>query len=207
MIWPGLSPWQSLSSSHSKWFEATLCIVIMFSAAALAPLDLVCSDKWNICVSYVFKFLLLHCDTVTLWHCDTVPGYTKFTAKSRRTRLQKETFSLSLPDRLRSQHSSNRLIKHLRGERERVDCDDYWGEASLTCLRPLWVRAEHSRYLTDRILFASFCPCSLLMGECPLSARACRASLSSLRSILVPENNKIFFFSENIFIGWALTYQ
>ena len=90
----------------------------MFSAAALAPLDLVCSDKWNICVSYVFKFLLLHCDTVTLWHCDTVPGYTKFTAKSRRTRLQKETFSLSLPDRLRSQHSSNCLIKHLRGERE-----------------------------------------------------------------------------------------
>ena len=78
---------------------------------------------------------------------------------------------------------------------------------SLTCLRPLWVRAEHSRYLTDRILFASFCPCSLLMGECPLSARACRASLSSLRSILVPENNKIFFYSENIFICSALTYQ
>ena len=166
----------------------------MFSAAGLSPLDLVCSDKWNICVSYVFKFLLLHCDTV-------------FTAKSLRTRLQKETFSLSLPDRLRSQHSSNRLIKHLRGERERVDCDDYWGEASLTCLRPLWVRAEHSRYLTDRILFASFCPCSLLMGEWPLSARACRASLSSLRSILVPENNKIFLFSENIFICSAPTYQ
>ena len=58
----------------------------------------------------------------------------------------------------------------------------------LTCLRPLWVRAEHSRYLTDRILLASFCPCSLLMGEWPLSARACRASLSSLRSILVPAN-------------------
>ena len=47
-------------------------IVIMFSAAALAPLDLVCSDKWNICVSFVFKFLLLHCDTVTLWHCARV---------------------------------------------------------------------------------------------------------------------------------------
>ena len=142
--------------------------------------------------------------TVTLWHCDRVH---EVHSKSRRTRLQKETFSLSLPDRLRSQHSSNRLIKHLRGERERVDCDDYWGEASLTCLRPLWVRAEHSRYLTDRILFASFCPCSLLMGECPLSARACRASLSSLRSILVPENNKIFLFSENIFICSAPTYQ
>lgn len=156
----------------------------MFSAAGLSPLDLVCSDKWNICVSYVFKFLLLHCDTV-------------FTAKSLRTRLQKETFSLSLPDRLRSQHSSDSLIKHLRGER--ADCEDTGGEDSPTCLRPLWVRAEHSRYLTDRILFASFCPCSLLMGEWPLSARACRASLSSLRSILVPENKKIFFFSETFF--------
>ena len=146
----------------------------MFSAAGLSPLDLVCSDKWNICVSYVFKFLLLHCDTV-------------FTAKSLRTRLQKETFSLSLPDRLRSQHSADRLVKHLR-RRER----DSWLQrpeesagCDVTCLRPLWVRAEHSRYLTERILFASFWPCSLLMGECPLS------SLSSLRSILVPGNQNI----------------
>lgn len=99
--------------------------------------------------------------------------------------LQKDTFSLSLPDRLRSQHSPDRLIKDL--EISVVNCSVYSSIAALTCLSPLWVRAEHSRYLTARILFASFWPCSLLIGEWPLSARACRASLSSLRSILVPD--------------------
>ena len=165
----------------------------MFSVAAMAPIDVVCSDKWNICVSYVFKFLLLHCDTVTLWHYDTVPGSTKFTAKSRRTRFTKGDifFVSSWWVEVSTQRGPPRQTPEGR-ERE---SDDYWGECShcsLTCLRPLWVRAEHSRYLTDRILFASFCPCSLLIGEWPLSARACRASLSSLRSILVPAKTKYF---------------
>ena len=99
--------------------------------------------------------------------------------------LQKDTFSLSLPDRLRSQHSPDRLIKDL--EISVDNCSVYSSTTALTCLSPLWVRAEHSRYLTARILFASFWPCSLLIGEWPLSARACSASLSSLRSILVPD--------------------
>ena len=55
-----------------------------------------------------------------------------------------------------------------------------------TCLSPRCVRAEHSRYLTARILFASFWPCSRLMGAWPFSARICKVSLSSRRSILVP---------------------
>ena len=55
-----------------------------------------------------------------------------------------------------------------------------------TCLSPLCVRAEHSRYLTALILLASFWPCSLFIGECPFSARAWSASLSSRRSIFVP---------------------
>jgi len=58
--------------------------------------------------------------------------------------------------------------------------------SSNTCLRPLCVSAEHSRYFTARILFASFWPCSRFIGECPFSARACSASLSSLKSIFVP---------------------
>ena len=155
----------------------------------LSAADLIWSVLTNVIfvfhVSFVFKFLLQHCDTVS--------GYTKLTAESRRTSLQKETFSLSLPDRLRSQHSADRLVKHLR--RREIDCwlqrPEEIAGCDVTCLRPLWVRAEHSRYLTERILFASFWPCSLLMGECPLSARACRASLSSLRSILVPGNQNI----------------
>ena len=56
----------------------------------------------------------------------------------------------------------------------------------LTCLSPRCVNAEHSKYLTARILFESFCPCSRLIGDCPLSAKACKASLSSLKSIFVP---------------------
>lgn len=59
-------------------------------------------------------------------------------------------------------------------------------DSSNTCFKPLCVSAEHSKYLTALILLASFWPCSLLMGEWLLSARACRASLSSRRSILVP---------------------
>ncbi len=55
-----------------------------------------------------------------------------------------------------------------------------------TCLSPLCVRAEHSRYLTALILLASFCPCSRLRGACPFSESACSASLSSRRSIFVP---------------------
>lgn len=58
----------------------------------------------------------------------------------------------------------------------------------LTCLSPRCVSAEHSMYLTARTLFASFCPCSLLIGDKPCSARALRVSRSSLRSIFVPEN-------------------
>lgn len=70
-----------------------------------------------------------------------------------------------------------------------------WGRStaltasSNTCLSPLWVSAEHSRYLTARILFANFCPCSRFMGACPLSASACNASLSSRKSIFVPINS------------------
>ena len=83
----------------------------------LSAADLIWSVLTNVIfvfhVSFVFKFLLLH--------CDTVPGYKVFTGKSRGTRLQNETFSLSLPDRLRSQHSTDGLVKHLRmRERELI---------------------------------------------------------------------------------------
>lgn len=56
----------------------------------------------------------------------------------------------------------------------------------LTCFRPRCVRAEHSIYLTARILFANFCPCSRFKGAKPCSAKALRVSRSSRKSILVP---------------------
>ena len=176
-------------SSHSKWFKAPLCIVIMFSVAAMAPIDVVCSDKWNICVSYVFKFLLLHCDTVTLWHCQgTRNSQQSLVAPDQITKG--DIFSVSSWwVEVATQRGRPRQTP---GERESREWWLLGLQCSLTCLRPLWVRAEHSRYLTDRILFASFWPCSLLIGEWPLSARACRASLSSLRSILVPGKTKYF---------------
>ena len=57
---------------------------------------------------------------------------------------------------------------------------------TLTCLRPRCVRAEHSMYLTARILLASLMPCSRLTGDKPCAANNPIASLFSLRSILVP---------------------
>lgn len=60
--------------------------------------------------------------------------------------------------------------------------------SSNTCLRPRWVSAEHSMYLTARTLFASFWPCSRLRGARPCSCRAFSVSRSSRRSILVPGN-------------------
>lgn len=59
--------------------------------------------------------------------------------------------------------------------------------SSKTCLRPLWVRAEHSIYFTALILFANFWPCSRFIGKRPWSERILRVSLSSRRSILVPK--------------------
>lgn len=58
-----------------------------------------------------------------------------------------------------------------------------------TCLRPLWVRAEHSMYLTARILLANLIPCSRFTGDRPWEASCPIASLFSRRSILVPTNN------------------
>lgn len=55
-----------------------------------------------------------------------------------------------------------------------------------TCLRPLWVRAEHSMYLTARILLANLIPCSRFTGDRPWEASCPIASLFSRRSILVP---------------------
>lgn len=56
-----------------------------------------------------------------------------------------------------------------------------------TCFSPRCVSAEHSIYLTALILLASFCPCSRLSGDKPCSDKALNVSLSSLKSILVPE--------------------
>ena len=179
----------------------------MFSVAAMAPIDVVCSDKWNICVSYVFKFLLLHCDTMTLWHCDTMTLWHCDTMTlwhcntvTLRQGTRSSQQSLVAPDYKRRHFLCLFLIGwglNTARTASSNTCGGRWELVTeenciLTCLRPLWVRAEHSRYLTDRILFASFWPCSLLMGEWPLSARACRASLSSLRSILVPGKQKYF---------------
>lgn len=61
----------------------------------------------------------------------------------------------------------------------------------LTCFRPLWVRAEHSMYLTARILLANFIPCSRLTGDKPWEASCPIASLFSRRSIFVPTINMI----------------
>lgn len=58
-----------------------------------------------------------------------------------------------------------------------------------TCLRPLWVRAEHSMYLTARILLANLIPCSRFTGDRPWEASCPIASLFSRRSILVPTIN------------------
>ena len=59
-----------------------------------------------------------------------------------------------------------------------------------TCLSPLWVRAEHSIYLTARILLANLIPCSRLIGDNPCWANCPMASLFSRKSILVPITNK-----------------
>lgn len=58
--------------------------------------------------------------------------------------------------------------------------------SSNTCLRPRCVSAEHSMYLTERILFANFWPCSRLSGDKPCSANAFNVSRSSRKSIFVP---------------------
>ena len=61
---------------------------------------------------------------------------------------------------------------------------------SLTCFNPRCVKAEHSRYLTARILLDSFWPASRLIGDWLFSDNACNVSLSSRKSILVPVNEK-----------------
>lgn len=58
--------------------------------------------------------------------------------------------------------------------------------SSNTCLSPRCVNAEHSMYLTARILFANFWPCSRLSGDNPCSASAFSVSRSSRKSIFVP---------------------
>ena len=157
----------------------------------LSAADLIWSVLTNVIfvfhVSFVFKFLLLHCDTVTLYQ-GTGCSQESLVAPDYKMRHFLCLFLIGWGLNTARTASSNtwgweRESWLLRTE-DSVGCN-------ITCLRPLWVRAEHSRYLTERILFASFWPCSLLMGECPLSARACRASLSSLRSILVPGNQNI----------------
>lgn len=62
--------------------------------------------------------------------------------------------------------------------------------SSKTCFSPRWVNAEHSIYFTARILFANFWPCSRFIGLKPWSARVLSVSLSSLKSIFVPEIKK-----------------
>ena len=55
-----------------------------------------------------------------------------------------------------------------------------------TCLSPRCVKAEHSIYLTARILLANFWPCSRFKGANPCSAKALSVSRSSRKSIFVP---------------------
>ena len=160
----------------------------MLSAAAMAG---------SVLTNEIFvlvRFLNSCYYTVTLWHCARV--HEKFTAESRRTRLQKETFSLSLSDRLRSQHSADRLVKHLRWD-ERVDCDDLLRRRRVESSHLFKASLSESRAL--EVLDRSYFVCQFLSllsldGRVPVV----RQSLESL--LVFPQ---IYFGSwkqQNIFI-------
>ena len=165
---------------------------------------------WSVLTNEIFvlvMFLNSCYYTVTLCHCDTVPGYTKFTAKSRGTRLQKETFSLSLPDGLRSQHSADRLVKHLRGMRWESDYDDL--------MRRVWshlFKASLSESWTLEILDRSYFVCQLL-SLLSLDRRVTVVRQGPQGLLVFPQiyfgscKNKIFLVSGNIFRSSAFTYQ
>lgn len=58
--------------------------------------------------------------------------------------------------------------------------------SSKTVLRPFWVNAEHSRYLTAPTSFAIESPCGYVIGARRFSFSFSMVSLSSLKSNLVP---------------------
>lgn len=58
--------------------------------------------------------------------------------------------------------------------------------SSKTILRPFWVNAEHSRYLTAPISFIICRPCGYVMGASFFSFNLSIVSLSSRRSSFVP---------------------
>ena len=59
-----------------------------------------------------------------------------------------------------------------------------------TCFKPLWVKAEHSRYFVARIFELSFNPWSRLMTDKPCFDNLLITSLSSRRSIFVPKQKE-----------------
>jgi hypothetical protein len=61
--------------------------------------------------------------------------------------------------------------------------------SSNTCLRPFWVRALHSMYLTAEISFCLVMPCSYEIGARFFSRRREIVSESSRKSSLVPTSS------------------
>lgn len=58
--------------------------------------------------------------------------------------------------------------------------------SSKTFFNPFWVKAEHSRYLTEAISFAIASPCGYVIGWSFLSFNLSSVFTSSLRSSFVP---------------------
>lgn len=138
------------------------------------------------------------------WNTFKDTGKSSFNATPYTTinYLHNRTFTLTLTFLwLRSQNSPDSLLEHLLPKHQQYKRTIIRSEQKglhyvasgneRTCFRPRCVRAEHSMYLTARILLAIFCPCSRLSGVNPCSSNAVIVSRSSRKSILVPKNTTI----------------
>merc|ERR1712137_564974 len=81
--------------------------------------------------------------------------------------------------------------------------------SSKTFLRPFWVRAEHSTYLTALSSRASFSPWSMVMTRCLFLASFSTVAASSRRSICVPTSRKGVFWQWCVISGtpFSLTFS